>query len=84
MFTRLSPAFAPDDHGLVSMYRAAQKARIARITAGVRQRLEDFAKAGSDQQEHGFVVHGTMADHACTPSHAAGCNYDSVAGATGV
>jgi hypothetical protein len=56
MFTRLSPAFAPDDHGLVSMYRAAQKARIARIRAGVRQRLEDFAKAGSDQQEHGFVV----------------------------
>jgi pimeloyl-ACP methyl ester carboxylesterase len=43
-------------------YRAAQKARIARITAQVDQRLEDFRRAGRVTAEHGFVVHGTMAD----------------------
>lgn len=43
-------------------YRAAQAARIARITADVRQRLEDFRRKGLTHQEHCFVVHGTMAD----------------------
>jgi pimeloyl-ACP methyl ester carboxylesterase len=43
-------------------FRAAQKARIGRITANVRQRLNDFAAKGLAHHEHGFVVHGTMAD----------------------
>ena len=53
---------APFDQAFQITYRAAQKSRIAAITADVRQRLEDFAKAGADRQEHCFVVHGTMAD----------------------
>lgn len=53
---------APFRDAFQTTYRAAQKTRIAAITADVRQRLEDFAKAGADRQEHCFVVHGTMAD----------------------
>jgi pimeloyl-ACP methyl ester carboxylesterase len=54
-----SPPFNED---FQATYRAAQKARIAAITADVRQRLEDFKTAGATHQEHCFVVHGTMAD----------------------
>jgi pimeloyl-ACP methyl ester carboxylesterase len=53
---------APFSAAFQATYRAAQKARIAAITADVRQRLEDFSKAGLNRQEHCFVVHGTMAD----------------------
>jgi pimeloyl-ACP methyl ester carboxylesterase len=53
---------APFTSEFQTRYRIAQKARIDGITANVRQRLEDFAKAGQCHQEHCFVVHGTMAD----------------------
>lgn len=55
-------AIAPFGVKFQAIYRAAQKARIARITADVRQRLEDFRKRGQTNTEHCFVVHGTMAD----------------------
>lgn len=55
-------AVAPYSTEFQTLYRAAQKARIDRITAGVRQRLEDFRKKGLTHREHCFVVHGTMAD----------------------
>jgi pimeloyl-ACP methyl ester carboxylesterase len=55
-------ATAPYPVDFQKTYRAAQAARIARITADVRQRLEDFRKRGLTYQEHCFVVHGTMAD----------------------
>jgi pimeloyl-ACP methyl ester carboxylesterase len=53
---------APFSDAFQIAYRAAQKKRIDAITAQVQGRLEDFAKAGLDKQEHCFVVHGTMAD----------------------
>jgi pimeloyl-ACP methyl ester carboxylesterase len=53
---------APFSAAFQATYRAAQKSRIAAITADVQQRLQDFAKVGADRQEHCFVVHGTMAD----------------------
>jgi pimeloyl-ACP methyl ester carboxylesterase len=53
---------APFSEAFQQTYRAAQKARIEAITANVRQRLEDLSKQGAHQQEHCFVVHGTMAD----------------------
>ena len=53
---------APFSEAFQTIYRAAQKSRIAAITADVQQRLEDFRKRGLDRQEHCFVVHGTMAD----------------------
>jgi pimeloyl-ACP methyl ester carboxylesterase len=43
-------------------YRAAQQARVRRITAGVRERLEGLRAAGRPNDEFAFVVHGTMAD----------------------
>jgi pimeloyl-ACP methyl ester carboxylesterase len=55
----VTPPYPPD---FQATYRAAQARRIARITANVRQRLEDFSRRGLDNREHCFVVHGTMAD----------------------
>jgi pimeloyl-ACP methyl ester carboxylesterase len=57
------PAAAPPySESFQATYRAAQAARIARISADVRQRLEDFRRKGLTNREHCFVVHGTMAD----------------------
>jgi pimeloyl-ACP methyl ester carboxylesterase len=57
------PAAAPPySAAFQDTYRAAQKARIARITAFVDQKLEDARKRGRPYDEHAFVVHGTMAD----------------------
>ncbi|GBF58035.1 hypothetical protein PbB2_01706 [Candidatus Phycosocius bacilliformis] len=57
-----APHRPPYSEDFQARYRAAQKARIGRITAEVRQRLEDFRKRGETNREHCFVVHGTMAD----------------------
>lgn len=46
----------------IERYRAAQIARNRRITAWVHTRLEDLRRHGRPHDEHGFVVHGTMAD----------------------
>lgn len=43
-------------------FRAAQAERNRRITADVKQRLEDLHAAGRPHDEFAFVVHGTMAD----------------------
>lgn len=43
-------------------YRAAQQARVRRITAWVEQTLVDLRARGQTTAERGFVVHGTMAD----------------------
>jgi pimeloyl-ACP methyl ester carboxylesterase len=56
---RHAPPYSAD---FQAAYRAAQKARIARITADVDQRLADLRRAGNASAEHGFVVHGTMGD----------------------
>ncbi len=55
-------AQAPFPVAFQETYRAAQAARIARITDGVRQRLEDLRRRGLPRSEYCFVVHGTMAD----------------------
>ncbi len=53
------PAYSAD---FLDTYRAAQVARNRRITADVRQRLEDLRIAGRANEEFAFTVHGTMAD----------------------
>jgi pimeloyl-ACP methyl ester carboxylesterase len=50
----------PDD--FVAEYRAAQLARMRRITGRVRTVLDDLRARGGDEVERGFVVHRTMAD----------------------
>jgi pimeloyl-ACP methyl ester carboxylesterase len=46
----------------LDVYRAAQRARVRRITAGVKERLDALRAAGRPSEEFAFVVHGTMAD----------------------
>jgi len=53
---------APYDAEFVSRFRVAQKARLARITADVLQRLDDLKKAATAEKEWAFVTHRTMAD----------------------
>jgi pimeloyl-ACP methyl ester carboxylesterase len=57
-----NPNQPPYSQEFVDKYRAAQIARNRRITAWVKQKLEDFRQAGKPNEEFGFVVHGTMAD----------------------
>ena len=53
------PTYSSD---FLETYRAAQVTRNRRITADVRQRLEDLRVAGRENEEFAFTVHGTMAD----------------------
>jgi pimeloyl-ACP methyl ester carboxylesterase len=53
------PPYGPE---FLERYRAAQAARVRRITAGVRERLEGLRGQGRPNDERAFVVHGTMAD----------------------
>lgn len=53
---------APYSEAFVEQFRAAQHARIARITARVRSQLEDLKRRGGNEQERPFIVHRTMAD----------------------
>lgn len=50
----------PDD--FVRAYRDAQLARNRRITAWVRETLDQLQRKGGHDQERCFVTHGTMAD----------------------
>ena len=52
----------PYDDAFLTRYRAAQAERNRRITAWVRAKLEDLKRAGRENEEFGFVTHGTMAD----------------------
>lgn len=47
---------------LVVRYRAAQKARIRRITQRVKETLDRLRRRGGQETERPFIVHRTMAD----------------------
>jgi len=53
---------APYPPAFIEAYRAAQKARIERITDNVLDLLARLKKRGGKEVERGFVVHRTMAD----------------------
>jgi pimeloyl-ACP methyl ester carboxylesterase len=55
-------AAAPFSAAFQNAYRAAQRARIARIDAFVDDKLAWLRAKGRANDEHSFVVHGTMAD----------------------
>lgn len=57
-----APHRPPYDAAFVARYRAAQLARVRRITAWVRETLEDLRGRGTAELERGFVVHRTLAD----------------------
>jgi pimeloyl-ACP methyl ester carboxylesterase len=52
----------PYTEDFIAEFRAAQIARIRRISEGARQRLEDLKTRGGAEYERAFVVHRTMAD----------------------
>jgi fermentation-respiration switch protein FrsA (DUF1100 family) len=53
------PPYSAD---FIAAYRAAQVARGRRITAYAKEKLDDLRRTGREDQEHCFVVQGTMAD----------------------
>jgi pimeloyl-ACP methyl ester carboxylesterase len=53
------PKFADD---YVARFRAAQIARSQKIDNWVKEKLADLKRQGRQNEEYGFVVHGTMAD----------------------
>lgn len=57
-----NPNQPPYSADFLERYRAAQLARVRRITASVKDRLEALRAAGRPHDERAFVVHGTLAD----------------------
>jgi pimeloyl-ACP methyl ester carboxylesterase len=62
LYDPLNLSQPPYPAGFVTAYRGAQLARNRRITAYAKQRLDDLRTAGRENEEHCFIVHGTMAD----------------------
>ncbi|MCK9511122.1 MAG: alpha/beta hydrolase [Pigmentiphaga sp.] len=56
------PVRPPYPKDWLESYRAAQLARVRRITARVQETLELLRKRGGNERERGFVTHRTMAD----------------------
>ncbi|MFT4570814.1 MAG: pimeloyl-ACP methyl ester carboxylesterase [Hyphomicrobiaceae bacterium] len=62
LYDAANPNQPPYTPAFLDRYRAAQIARNRRITAWVRQQLDEMAEQGRIGAEHCFVVQGTMAD----------------------
>ena len=56
-----NPNQPPYEESFLESYREAQVRRNRRITAWVKQQLEDLRRAGKADHERGFTTHGTMA-----------------------
>lgn len=56
---RERPPYTPE---FVASYRAAQRARVRRITARVKETLADLRRRGGKELERPFIVHRTLAD----------------------
>jgi hypothetical protein len=57
-----NPIKPPYPADFIAEYRAAQLARMRRITAHVKETLETLRKRGGAEVERGFVTHRTLAD----------------------
>tara|TARA_B110000495_G_C22949022_1_gene555704 strand:- start:267 stop:1280 length:1014 start_codon:yes stop_codon:yes gene_type:complete len=57
-----NPNKAPYSSEFLELYKIAQIARNRKITAWVKNLLDDFRRAGDLTREHAFIVHRTMAD----------------------
>jgi fermentation-respiration switch protein FrsA (DUF1100 family) len=62
IYDRANPNQPPYSDDFVVAYRAAQVARNRRITAYAKDKLDELRRTGREDQEHCFVVQGTMAD----------------------
>ncbi len=57
-----NPNQPPYDAAFVTAYRAAQLARMRRITGWVKDLLAELKRRGTGELERGFIVHRTLAD----------------------
>lgn len=62
LYSPENPNQPPYTAEFVATYRGAQLARSRRITAYAQEWLADLKASGREDEEHCFVVHGTMAD----------------------
>lgn len=62
LYSPENPNEPPYSQEFLTTYRAAQKARSARITAYAQERLANLKATGRGDHEHCFIVQGTMAD----------------------
>lgn len=62
LYSSSLPVQPPYPRDWVTEYRAAQKARMTRITMRVQETLEALRRKGTMELERGFVTHRTMAD----------------------
>lgn len=56
------PSHPPYSAAFIDQYRAAQLARVRRITSWVKETLERLRGVGGAEKERGFVTHRTLAD----------------------
>ena len=57
-----NPNQPPYSHEYIARYRAAQLARMRRITAWVKDTLAELKKRNTGEMERPFIVHRTLAD----------------------
>src|SRR6185437_6372194 len=57
-----NPNRPPYDASFIARYRLAQRERVERITARVKDTLAALKRRGSGEVERGFIVHRTLAD----------------------
>ncbi len=62
LYDPANPNQPPYTDGFVASYRAAQLARMRRITASVKETLATLQRRNTGEMERGFVVHRTLAD----------------------
>lgn len=62
LYSSRCPVKPPYPKDWVSQYRAAQVARVRRITAQVQEMLDSLRRQGGLERERGFVTHRTMAE----------------------
>jgi hypothetical protein len=62
LYSPLLPVRPPYPRDWLDAFRAAQEARVRRITANVREALDMLTRRGTGEKERGFVTHRTMAE----------------------
>lgn len=62
LYDPANPHQPPYPADFIAEYRAAQVARNRRITAYAKEKLDELRRTGREDQEHCFIVQGTMAD----------------------
>lgn len=62
LYNPANPNKPPYSEEFLARYREAQVARNRKITVWVKAKLDSLRRDGLENEEFGFVVHGTMAD----------------------